>query len=72
MITNYYYDSNDGRRALLAVIDKVNVFRVRLIIRAESGQGALLLNKTYTTRAGARSALRRRGGTWILYKKNTF
>lgn len=71
-ITTYYYDSDDGRRAKLAVIDRPHIFRVRLIIRADHGQGALLLCKTYTTRKGARAALRRRGGTWTLYKKTTF
>jgi len=72
MRTNYYYDNIDGRRALLVVVDKINLFRVRLIIREDRGNGTLLLNKTYTTRNGARAALCRRGGTWTLYKKTVF
>lgn len=66
--TNYYYDNVDGRRARMTVIDKVDMYRVRLAIRAERGQGALLLNKTYTTKKGARAALNRRGRGWTLYK----
>lgn len=72
MRTNYYYDNLDGRRALLVVIDKVNLHRVRLIIRADRGQGDLLLNRTYTTRTSARRALSRRGGTWSLFRKTAF
>lgn len=72
MRTNYFYDNSDGRRAKLVDIDKINVKRTRLIIRADRGQGELLLNRTYTTHAGARAALSRRGGAWTLYKKTVF
>lgn len=68
----YYYDSlNDSRRALLTDINMPLAHRTRLIIRADRGQGEVLLNKTYTTHNGARSALRRRG-SWNLFKKDTF
>ena len=69
----YYYDSTtDARRALLTDIDNIRIHHTRLIIRDERGQGALLLNKTYTTHRGARAALARRGSGWTCYKKVTY
>lgn len=72
MHKNYYYDGPDGLRARLTDIETAIVTRSRLVIRAEHGQGALIMNKTYTTHRGARSALNRRGACWTLYKKSTF
>lgn len=72
MRKSYYYDGPDGLCARLTDIETALVTRSRLVIRAEHGQGALIMNKTYTTHRGARSALNRRGECWTLYKKNTF
>lgn len=67
----YYYDSQtDDRRAKLTDINTSLAHRTRLIIRAERGQGELLLNKTYTTHKGARRALSRLGSQWKCYKKS--
>lgn len=71
MIVNYWYNSSDGRRALLADVDNVRVHHTRLIIRADDGNGAVLLNKTYATHAGARAALNRRG-SWCLALKTIY
>lgn len=68
MYATYYYDSQtDDRRAKIADSNKIH--RSRLVIRAERGQGELLLNKTYTTHKGARRALSRLGSEWKCYKK---
>lgn len=72
MHTSYLYDSKtDTRRARLTDISTPLVHRTRLIIRAERGQGPVLLNRTYTTHAGARSALNRRGA-WDRVSKHMY
>ena len=72
MHTSYYYDSPDGRRARMTVINKVDLYRVRLVIRSDRGHGPVLMNRTYTTRSRARRALSRRGDAWHLFKTSTF
>ena len=72
MRINYLYSHSDGRRARLVYIDNGRVNHARLIIRAEAGQGAVLLNKVYTTRRGARAALTRRGGAWTCIARHTY
>lgn len=73
MITNFWYHNlDDDRRALLADVDNVRVKHTRLIIRADNGEGDLLLNKTYKTHAGARAALNKAGGRWVLSVKTIY
>ena len=72
MHKNYYYDGPDGIRARLTDVDTPRAHRTRLVIRADRGQGELLLNRTYTTHDGARRALSRRAQGWTCYRKNTF
>ena len=74
MRKTYYYDCTDGRRAKISVTDNLitGFYCVRLIIRADHGQGKLLWNRTYATQKSARVTLNRRGGKWTLYKKTVF
>ena len=67
----YLYDSQtDARRARLTDIGSASVHRTRLIIRDDRGQGPVMFNRTYTTHAGARRALARRGNAWKCIRKN--
>lgn len=69
--TVFLYDSKtDARRARLVDIDNASLRRTRLIIRADRGQGPVLLNRTYTTHSGARAALTRRGPSWACIRKS--
>ena len=72
MIKVFYYDSPDGRRAKLTAYEKDNQQYARLIIRADKGQGAVMLCKKYTTRAGAKAALNRRGSCWQCFKTTKY
>ena len=72
MHMQFYFDHPDGRRALLVVVDKTNLHRVRLIIRGERGNGPVILCRTYTTERGARAALRRRGSGWTCTRKKVW
>jgi len=72
MRKNYFYNGPDDMRALLVDVDNINVRRTRLIIRADRGQGPVLLNRTYATHRGARAALTRRAAGWTCYRKQTY
>ena len=72
MRKSYYYDGPEGLRARLTDIDMPLAHRTRLVIRADRGQGEVILNRTYTTHRGARRALSRRRSGWTCYKKDVF
>ena len=68
----YYYDGPDGLRARITNVNTSRAHITRLVIRTNHGQGAVILNRTYTTRRGARAALSRRGVGWACFKKTMF
>lgn len=62
----YYYDGPNGQRA--KITDLPGKYS-RLVIRADHGQGDVVLQKKYKNHIGARAALRRLGFAGWYYKR---